>query len=87
MKITYFPQTDTLAIDLADEPSAETNEIAEGVTVDYGADGRVIGIDIEHAAARLDLSRLVVDEFPGEVQRTMSRARELIAFQKESRRK
>ncbi len=69
MRITYFPDTDTLAIDLADEPSAETNEIADGVTVDYGADGRVIGIDIEHAAARLDLSRLVVDEFPGEVQR------------------
>jgi YD repeat-containing protein len=35
----------------ADETSADTSEIAEGVTVDYDAAGRVIGIDIEHAAA------------------------------------
>jgi uncharacterized protein YuzE len=69
MRITYFAQTDTLAIDLADEPSAQTNEIAEGVTVDYDAAGRVIGIDIEHAAARVDLGRLVVDGFPAEVKR------------------
>jgi uncharacterized protein YuzE len=69
MKITYFPDTDTLAIDLADGPSANTDEIADGVTVDYDADGRLIGIDIEQAATRLDLSTLVLTGFPGETHR------------------
>jgi uncharacterized protein YuzE len=69
MRIRYFPETDTLAIDLAEEESVSTDEVADGVTIDYGVDGRVVGIDIEHAAARLDLSRLVLDAFPGEVQR------------------
>jgi uncharacterized protein YuzE len=69
MKITYFADTDTLAIDLADGLSAGTDEIADGVTVDYDAQGRVIGIDIEHAAARLDMGKLLLTGFPGEVQR------------------
>ena len=69
MKITYFADTDTLAIDLADELSAGTDEIADGVTVDYDAQGRVIGIDIEHAATRLDLGKLLLTGFPGEIQR------------------
>jgi uncharacterized protein YuzE len=69
MKITYFPDTDTLAIDFADRPSASTDEIADGVTVDYDADGLVIGIDIEHAATRLDLGQLVLTDFPGEAHR------------------
>jgi uncharacterized protein YuzE len=68
MKITYFAETDTLAIDLADETSAGTDEIADGVTVDYNAEGRVIGIDIEHAATRLDLGTLLLTGFPGDVQ-------------------
>ena len=69
MKVTYFAETDTLAIDFADRPSQTTDEIADGVTVDYDAGGLVIGIDIEHASDRLDLSRLILTGFPGEADR------------------
>lgn len=68
MKITYFPETDTLAIDFADRPSADTDEIADGVTVDFDTEGRVIGIDIEHATSRLDLGRLELHGFPGQLR-------------------
>jgi uncharacterized protein YuzE len=69
MKITYFPDTDTLYIDLSEKPSADTDEIADGVVVDYDADGSVTGIEIDHARARLDLTRFVLTRFPGEIQR------------------
>jgi uncharacterized protein YuzE len=69
MKITYFSDTDTLYIDLSEKPGADTDEIADGVVVDYDADGAVTGIEIDHARARLDLTRFVLTGFPGEIQR------------------
>jgi uncharacterized protein YuzE len=69
MKITYFSETDTLYIDLSDKPGADSDEIADGVVVDYDADGVVAGIEIEHARTRLDLSRLILAGFPGETER------------------
>lgn len=44
MKLHYYPETDSLYIDLNDKPSADSREIAEGLIVDFGADGRVVGI-------------------------------------------
>ena len=43
MKIRYFPDTDTLSIRLNDRPSAESEEVAPDVIVDFDADGGVVG--------------------------------------------
>ena len=56
MKLRYFPDTDSLYIELRDAPSAETREIAADLNVDLDDDGAVIGFDIDHAAARFDLA-------------------------------
>ena len=48
MKIQYFPDTDTLYIDLADCPSAESEVISESLIVDLTVDGKPVGITIEH---------------------------------------
>ena len=58
MKLRYFPETDSLYIELRDAPSAETREVAADLNVDLGADGGVVGFDIDHAAARLDLDAI-----------------------------
>ena len=58
MKLRYYPETDSLYIELKDEPSAETHEVASNVNVDLDAKGDVIGFDIDHASERLDLSTL-----------------------------
>jgi uncharacterized protein YuzE len=34
MKIEYFPETDSLYIELADRPGADTREIEEGIVLD-----------------------------------------------------
>ncbi len=57
MTLHYYPETDSLYIELKPEPSAETVELRDGLNVDFGSDGEVVGLDIDHASTRLDLSR------------------------------
>lgn len=64
MKLHYYPETDSLYIDLADAESVETREVVEGVNVDIGADGAVVGIDIDGASRKLDLATLETEGLP-----------------------
>ena len=40
-KVRYFAETDTLAIEVAREPAAEAEEVAEDLILDYDAARRV----------------------------------------------
>lgn len=64
MKLHYYPETDSLYIELKPEPGAETREIADGLNVDLDAAGEVVGFDIDHASRRLDLSTLETVALP-----------------------
>ena len=64
MKLHYYPETDSLYIELNAAPSAETREIADGVNVDFDAEGRPVGVDIDHASTKLDLSTLETSALP-----------------------
>ncbi|HEY2050265.1 MAG TPA: DUF2283 domain-containing protein [Caulobacteraceae bacterium] len=64
MKLHYYPETDTLYIELNAAPGAETREVADGVNVDLSADGDIVGFDIDHASARLDLSTVETVQLP-----------------------
>lgn len=59
MKLTYHQETDSLYIDLVDRPSVDSLEVADGIVLDYDAEGRLVGIDIEHASQKVELQRLV----------------------------
>jgi uncharacterized protein YuzE len=67
MKLSYFPDTDSLYIDLADRPSAESREISEGVVLDYDAEGNLVGIDLDNVSSKADLKELILSRLPGEV--------------------
>lgn len=67
MKLDYFAETDSLCIDLVDRPSVTSQEISEGVVLDFDAAGGVVGIDIEHASRRVDLAQVILSRLPGEV--------------------
>ena len=58
MKLHYYPEADSLYIELQTQPSTDSIEISDGLVVDVDADGKVVGIDIDHAAERLDLTRI-----------------------------
>ncbi|HEV3160415.1 MAG TPA: DUF2283 domain-containing protein [Xanthobacteraceae bacterium] len=64
MKLHYYPETDSLYIELASTPGAEAREIVEGLVVDLDADGNVVGLDIDHASRKLDLSRVETIALP-----------------------
>ncbi|MEA5452694.1 DUF2283 domain-containing protein [Leptolyngbya sp. CCNP1308] len=44
MKIQYFSDTDTLAIELTTKPIAATDAITDDLTIDYDNDGKVVAI-------------------------------------------
>jgi uncharacterized protein YuzE len=68
MKLNYHPETDSLYIDLAERPSAESREISEGVVLDYDADGKLVGIDIDNASNKVELKKLILSKLPGTVE-------------------
>jgi uncharacterized protein YuzE len=68
MKLNYYPETDSLYIDLSEQPSVESREISEGVVVDYDAEGHLVGIDIDNASTKVDLRKLTVSKLPGSVE-------------------
>jgi uncharacterized protein YuzE len=64
MRLSYDPQTDSLYIHLTDRPSADSNEVAEGVVLDFDEQGGVVGIDVQHASKHADISRLMLNKMP-----------------------
>ncbi|HUY12189.1 MAG TPA: DUF2283 domain-containing protein [Terriglobia bacterium] len=64
MRLHYYPETDSLYIDLNSNPSADSREVAQGLVVDFDADGNVVGIDIDHASQKLDLRTLETVSLP-----------------------
>ena len=64
MKLHYYPDTDSLYIDLKANPSADSREVADGMVIDLDAAGHVVGIDIQHASQVLDLDTLETESLP-----------------------
>lgn len=51
MKLSYYPDTDSLYVALKPGPGADTRQVA-------------VGLDIDHASKRLDLSTLETEALP-----------------------
>lgn len=64
MKFHYYADTDSLYIDLIDQPSTESREVAPGIVLDFDGTGRLVGIDIDHASKNVELSRLEAVALP-----------------------
>jgi YD repeat-containing protein len=68
MKLNYHADTDSLYIDLSDRPGVETREVSEGVALDYDADGNLVGIDIDNASKKVEMSKLVLSKLPSTME-------------------
>jgi uncharacterized protein YuzE len=68
MKIAYYPETDSMYIDLSAKDSAESREVSPGVVIDYATNGDIVGIDIDNASTKLDLRELVLKSIPVNTQ-------------------
>ena len=68
MRLEYYPDTDSLYIDLSSKTSTDSREISDGVVVDFDESGHVVGIDIDQASKNLDLKELVLHKLPVDSQ-------------------
>ena len=64
MKFHYYPETDSLYIDLSEKTSVDSQEIAPGVVADFEAQGNLVGIDIDRASKIVNLTRLEAESLP-----------------------
>jgi len=64
MKLNYDRETDSLYIDLNARPSVDSREVQDGVVIDLDDEGRIVGIDIQHASQILDLATLETESLP-----------------------
>jgi uncharacterized protein YuzE len=64
MKLHYYPETDSLYIELKPTPGTETREVTDGLVVDLDERGEVVGFDIDLASKRFDLSKLETVALP-----------------------
>ena len=64
MKLHYYPETDSLYVELKAGPGVETREVSTGINVDLDAAGNAVGFDIDHASMKLDLATLETEALP-----------------------
>jgi len=69
MKIEYFPDTDSLYIDLSSKTSVDSKEFSDGVVADYDEHGNLVGIDIDQAKLKLDLKELDLRKIPFDAEK------------------
>ena len=64
MKLHYYPETDSLYIELRHGACADTREVADGVNADFDGAGNLLGFDIDGAASKFDLKSLETTALP-----------------------
>ncbi len=67
MKLNYYPDTDSLYIDLSEKSSTESREVSDGVVLDYDENGALVGIDIDNASDKVKLDELILSKLPSEI--------------------
>ena len=68
MKFKYYPDTDSLYIELSSNSSAESQEVSAGVVLDYDLEGNLVGIDIDNASRKVELKELILSKLPVETE-------------------
>ena len=69
MKINYYPDTDSLYIELSERESADSIEISQGIVLDYDQEGSLVGIDIDNARKKFNLNELILNKLPLDTQK------------------
>ncbi len=64
MTFHYYPETDSLYIELSEADSVNSKEVASGVVLDFDAKGYVVGIDLDNASNFVNLTRLEASSLP-----------------------
>ena len=64
MKIQYFSETDTLAIELTSKSVASTDAITDDLILDYDDQGKIVAITIDNYSENVDVVNLQTLDLP-----------------------
>ena len=70
--MNYYPETDSIYIDLSSKTSVKSVEISQGIVLDYDETGNLVGIDIDNASKKLDLSEVILSKIPAKIQKVVA---------------
>ena len=72
MKIRYFPDTDTVYIELTNREVADTLDLNDYTVADLDADGKLVALTLEHAQERANISDFSFQQLAAEPNRVMA---------------
>ena len=72
MRINYYPETDSLYIDLSHKPSVDSREVSDGIVLDYDESGNLVGIDIDHASMKMEINEITLGRLPLEMNQVLA---------------
>ncbi len=65
MRVIYDPETDTLDLIFRDEIVLESDEVREGIIIDYGQDGKLVSIEVLDASEHVGEPETMVYQSKG----------------------
>lgn len=68
MNFHYDKETDSLYIELSAQPSFDSEEVADGVVIDYDKSGQIVGLDIESASKNFNLASVNITGFMPKIE-------------------
>ena len=68
MKLHYYKETDSLYINLSQSKSVDSQEISDGVVLDFDKNGKVVGIDIDKASKIVNIGEVITTNLPNVIQ-------------------
>jgi uncharacterized protein YuzE len=62
MKVIYDSETNTLDLIFREVPVAESDEVQDGIIIDYGQDGKLVSIEVLDASEHVQEPAVMVYE-------------------------
>jgi uncharacterized protein YuzE len=65
MKVIFDPETDTLSLVFREDRITESDEVREGIIIDYSKDGKIVSMEILDASEQISEPRGILYELKG----------------------
>jgi uncharacterized protein YuzE len=65
MRVIFDPETDTLSLIFREEKIAESDEVREGIIIDYSKDGKIVSMEILDASEQISEPQGILYELKG----------------------
>ena len=65
MRVIFDPETDTLSLIFREDKIIESDEIREGIIIDYNKDGKIVSMEILDASEQISEPQGILYELKG----------------------